>query len=50
MVIILRAYPVRGESHIQRNANRKVATPLWALSCLQTERLTYLANLTYRVT
>ena len=25
--VILRAHPVRGESHIQRNVNRKVATP-----------------------
>jgi len=27
-------HPVRGELHIQHNANREVATPLWALSCL----------------
>ena len=26
MGVILRAYPVSGESHIQRNANREVAT------------------------
>jgi len=26
MGVILRAHPVRGESHIQRNANREVAT------------------------
>jgi len=27
MGVILRAHPVRGESHIQRNANGEVATP-----------------------
>jgi len=26
MGVILRAHPVRGEAHIQRNANREVAT------------------------
>jgi len=26
MGVVLRAHPVRGESHIQRNANREVAT------------------------
>ena len=50
MSLILDTHPVRGESHIQRNANREVATPLWALSCLETESLTYLASLTHRVT
>ena len=34
MGVILRTHPVRGESRIQHNANREVATPLWALSCL----------------
>jgi len=34
MGVILRVHPVRGESHIQCNANWEVATPLWALSCL----------------
>jgi len=28
MGVVLRAHPVRGESHIQRNANREVATTL----------------------
>jgi len=28
MGVVLRAHPVRGESHIQRNANREVATLL----------------------
>jgi len=32
--VILAAHPVRGESQIQRNANREVATPLRALSYL----------------
>ena len=27
MGVVLRAYPVRGESHIQRNASGEVATP-----------------------
>jgi len=30
MGVILRAHPVRGESHIQRNASSEVATPLSA--------------------
>jgi len=34
MGVILRTHPVRGESHIQHKANREVATPFWALSCL----------------
>jgi len=28
MGVVLRAHPVRDESHIQRNANREVATPV----------------------
>jgi len=32
MGVILRAHPVRGESRIQRNANREVATTLTARS------------------
>jgi len=32
MGVILHAHPVRGEPHIQRNANREIATvPLWRL-------------------
>ena len=27
MGVILHAHPIRGESHIQRNVNREVATP-----------------------
>jgi len=34
MGVILHAHPVRGESHNEHNANREVATPLWALACL----------------
>jgi len=26
IIVVLRAHPVRGESHIQRNANGEVAT------------------------
>jgi len=34
MGVIVRAHHVRGESHIQGNANQEVATSLWGLSCL----------------
>jgi len=33
MSVILRAHPVRGESHIQLNANREVATVLGPTHC-----------------
>jgi len=35
MGVILRANPVRGESHIQRNANGEVATIPWAWAMVQ---------------
>ena len=33
MGAILRAHPIRGDSHIQRNADREVATVLYLVSC-----------------
>jgi len=35
MGVVLRAHPVRGESHIQRSANGEVATTVFATLSLQ---------------